>query len=274
MISIAVLLTCHNRKVKSIACLEALFNNQIQEDIKFDVYLVDDGSSDGTYQAIKLNFPNVNIIVGNGNLFWNRGMILAWETAHKTNEYDFYLWLNDDTFIFNNSIQIIIDDSKQRNHMSIIVGACKSKVLNETSYSGFHKKNHQLINPNGTLQQCYFFNGNFVLIPKSVFDIVGNLDSFYKHSFGDFDYGLRALKLGILSYVSSEYIGICELNNTPNWRNPKINLLRRIKILYSPLGLSPVEHFVYSYKHWGLLKATFTFFSIHIRMIYPKFWKK
>ena len=44
MNKIAAILTCHNRKEKTLACLHSLFS--IISTI--DVFLVDDGSTDGT----------------------------------------------------------------------------------------------------------------------------------------------------------------------------------------------------------------------------------
>lgn len=62
---IAVLLTCFNRKNKTLACLKSLFGIIPN----CHVYLVDDKSTDGTSEAIKQNFPQVKIIKGDGNLF-------------------------------------------------------------------------------------------------------------------------------------------------------------------------------------------------------------
>ena len=64
---IAALLTCFNRKDKTITCLNSVLNIIPT----CHVYLVDDASTDGTSEAIKQNFPQVNIIQGNGNLFWS-----------------------------------------------------------------------------------------------------------------------------------------------------------------------------------------------------------
>ncbi|WP_333410708.1 hypothetical protein [Microcoleus sp. LAD1_D5] len=44
---IAVLLTCFNRKQKTLACLEALFNQTLPADTSLTTYLVDDASTDG-----------------------------------------------------------------------------------------------------------------------------------------------------------------------------------------------------------------------------------
>jgi len=97
-ISIAVLLTCYNRKEKTISCLDALFKNIIPDGCSLNVFLVDDGSTDGTEDAVRNAYPQINIIKGDGSLFWNGGMRVAFEAAIK-NGFDYYLWLNDDTML-------------------------------------------------------------------------------------------------------------------------------------------------------------------------------
>src|SRR5690554_101285 len=114
---IAVLLTCHNRREKSLACLKYLFKATLPVNYAIEVFLVDDGSIDGTSQAINIEFPAVNIIKGSGDLFWNRGMHLAWDKAAKTG-YPFYLWLNDDTILFETAISELLKSSKEMNNKS------------------------------------------------------------------------------------------------------------------------------------------------------------
>ena len=88
MIEIAVLMTVHNRKSTTLNCLEHLYANNL-EGYQYQVYLVDDASTDGTADAVQKMFPKVKIIHGNGELYWNRGMIKAWEEAAK-DKPDFY----------------------------------------------------------------------------------------------------------------------------------------------------------------------------------------
>ncbi|NOZ83279.1 MAG: glycosyltransferase, partial [Epsilonproteobacteria bacterium] len=81
---ISILLTCHNRKNKTLRCLRSL-KEQVNPNEEYScfVYLVDDGSTDGTTPAICQKFPDVNIIQGTGCLYWYGGMQLAWEHALK-----------------------------------------------------------------------------------------------------------------------------------------------------------------------------------------------
>ncbi|WP_034920458.1 glycosyltransferase family 2 protein [Gillisia sp. CAL575] len=268
----AVLLTCHNRKEKTIACLNALFFAELPQEFDFDVFLVDDASDDGTAEAVKIKFPKVNIIKGTGNLYWNRGMHLAWENASESDEYDYFLWLNDDVIILPKAIIELIE-SAEKCH-SIICGTMKSPNSGKATYGG-RGNNGKVILPNGELQQCNVINGNLVLVPKKVFSVVGNLDPIFPHAIGDYDYALRAKSKGFLSYVSPNYMGYCEENESlPKWCLPEVPLKERYKSLYSPLGNSePVAYFRYVRRHMGSTHAIKSYLLIHTRLIFPKLWK-
>jgi GT2 family glycosyltransferase len=272
MYQIAVLLTSFNRKEKTLSCLRSL--NKITEDdpnVNVDIYLVDDNSMDGTSQSVRDNFENVILIMGTGQLFWNRGMNLAWSEASKKS-YDYYLWLNDDTILKDKAIEILVNDSKLFNNDAIICGVCESRENGEVTYGGYKKDTHEIIHPIGKPQYCFFFNGNIVLVPKSVFRILGNLDPVFHHSLGDFDYGLRAYKKGIKTYITSQIIGYCEKNELTKWCNPKYKFKERIKTFYSPLGAVPFQQFIFLKRHYGYFKAFTTFFSNHLRLIFPSKW--
>ena len=62
MSNLAVLITCHNRKNKTIKCLRNLFKQKNFLDFKVEIFLVDDNSTDGTADTIKKNFTNINLI--------------------------------------------------------------------------------------------------------------------------------------------------------------------------------------------------------------------
>lgn len=76
-----VLITSYNCREKTLACLSSLFAALPNG----EVFLVDDASTDGIADAVNEKFPQVNIIHGSGNLFWNRGMHLAWQNAAVEN---------------------------------------------------------------------------------------------------------------------------------------------------------------------------------------------
>lgn len=271
---IAVLLTVHNRKEKTLCCLQNLFKQKIPNGYQIEVYLTDDGCTDGTPEAVHEQFPTVHIIKGDGSLFWNRGMYTAWDTAAKAKDYDFYLWLNDDTNLSPNSLSEMLVSTEQTDYKAIIVGATKSVNKDATTYGGYMKG--KLLDPNNTLQACDTFNGNCVLIPQFVYKTIGNLDWTYRHAIGDLDYGYCAGQAGIKSYVAPHYIGFCEKNpKLPAWARKEVPLAKRVKNLYSPLGYAnPFTFFHFDKKNFGVLTAIKHFISIHIRLLFPQLWKE
>ena len=147
MINIAVLITCHNRKHKTVKCLQKLYSQNNIENIKLKVFLVDDGSSDGTGQTVKKLFPDITIIKGSGNLFWGGGMFLAWETALKDNiEYNYFLWINDDTFLFEDAISTLLGSKKMMMILSLEVYVIQLQKKEHMVVRLMKKKNLDLLN--------------------------------------------------------------------------------------------------------------------------------
>mgnify|MGYP003386677852 CR=1 FL=1 len=101
-ISLAVLMTCHNRVENTMACLQSL-KDQEPYDASTAILLVDDGSTDGTSSEVARMYPDVTIIQGDGSLYWCGGMRVAFAQA-ILKDYDFYLWLNDDTHLEKNAL--------------------------------------------------------------------------------------------------------------------------------------------------------------------------
>lgn len=273
MQKIAVLLTVFNRKDKTLKCLGNLYEQLPIDGYKLDVYLTNDGCTDGTPETIKKEYPKVKIINGDGSLYWNRGMYIAWQEAAKE-DYDFYLWLNDDTLLFNDALSILLHNSTLKRHESIIVSAIKAKENDVITYGGYNEKG--LVSPNGHLQLCKTFNGNCVLIPRLVFLKLGNLDWKFRHAIGDLDYGHRATKLGIKIYTTEKFLGVCDKNaQLPIWARKEVPLKKRLKNLYSPLGYAePIPFFHYELKNFGIITAIKHFVSIHIRVLFPGLWRK
>lgn len=272
-----MLLTCHNRKGKTLQCLQSLFNVSLPVNYTFEVFLVDDGSTDGTGEAVEKEFPRVNLIKGTGNLFWNQGMRLAWNTADKTEEYDFYFWLNDDTILDKDGMKQILNAYNEakifEQYEVLITAACRAEFgENNFSYGG--RNEEEPVIPNGDLQTCKYMNGNAVLIPKNIFKTLGNLSNDYTHGIGDFDYGLRAAKNGFKCYTTKSYVATCPPNEgIPGWCNPENTLKKRWILLHSPLGLNIKEYNNFRKKFW---KEKWVVFALkaYLKMLSPKFYSK
>lgn len=76
MIKTAGLLTVYNRCAVTLKGLSSLYKaiENLGNGYTFDVYMTDDGCTDGTNEAVHEKFPNIHIIQGDGSLFWSGGM--------------------------------------------------------------------------------------------------------------------------------------------------------------------------------------------------------
>ncbi|MFW5983170.1 MAG: glycosyltransferase family 2 protein [bacterium] len=255
MHKLAVLLTCYNRREKTLNCIKSIYNSENIDTSKINIYLVDDGSTDGTSDSVHKLFPDVHIIQGNGSLFWNKGMHLAFRTAAE-NDYDYYLWVNDDTQIYKNTIKILTDTYQHcKSGNSIIIGStCDPINIKTITYGGVKRRGFQpfyydLIYPKNETQIADTFNGNIVLVPRSVFKVVGNLDPYFMHAMGDFDYGLRAKKAGCSLIVAPGFLGQCSRNS----QHGKLPYLQRVKKLFSAKGIPFKDWVLLSYRHGGIM---------------------
>lgn len=248
MDKISVLLTCHNRKDKTIKCLKTLKAAIQKSNLTVEIYLTDDGSTDGTGVLVKELFPEVVILKGNGSLFWAGGMRNSWNEALKNNDFDAYLLLNDDTSVSIDLFEEMIYAHQQTIRTygieGIYVGSTQESGTGAISYGGsviinkFYYKTKRL-EPNGTIQLCDLGNANIMFVPKEVVNKIGTLSDEYVHGAADYDYTLRARKRKIPVVVMPNYCGECCNDHPYVYENfSRLSLINRIKRLYKPTGLA------------------------------------
>lgn len=271
---IAVLMTVHNRREKTLLCLEHLFANRLPANYAMTVYLTDDGCTDGTAEAVRAHYPSVQVLTGSGDLYWNRGMWTAWQEAAKADP-DFYFWLNDDTFLYAEALEAIISTSTQFEDRAIIVGATEDRDHQHVTYGGFVGTLAHPVIPALTGQPVAidYFNGNIVWVPRAVYQVLGNLDPRFRHDKGDIDYGLRAREAGIPMRMVGKPLGVCDLHpRADRWRDPELPLKVRWQALRQPTGMAPAEFFYFDRKHHGVLTGLKHYLSIHLQCLFPRWW--
>lgn len=269
---VAVLMSVFNRREKTLACLSACFAQfeVMKPDRKysFSVYMTEDGCTDGTSDAVSSLFPSVHIIHGDGTLYWNRGMCAAWEEAAKSDP-DFYIWLNDDTMLREGALSVLLEISAALGHKAIVAGTAAGSDGSLT-YGG-RTSGGKIIVPDKTIPVgCDIFNGNLVLVPRHVFKKLGTMDPVFSHSFGDYDYGVRAEKAGITSVVAPGILASCDRNpGLPSWRDASFSLKQRYAALMSPKGRPLKEQFIYDLRSAGPVRAALHFVTLNMRVLFP-----
>lgn len=258
---IAVLMTSFNRKAHTLRALESVKNQRAMDDRCVEVFLVDDGGTDGTGDAVRIQFPDVHLLQGDGSLYWNGGMRKAFAAA-LSGRFDGYLLLNDDTELYADALARVVrcaEDQIAAGAPAIVVGSTRSPQTGAHSYGGVTLSKHgarvvmKKVAPHESEPvTCDTMNGNIALIPRAIAAIVGNLDIGFRHQFGDLDYGLRARHAGFAVVIAPGYAGECEPNAAARtWRDENMPLARRWKHLMSPKGAPPAEWLLFTRRHYG-----------------------
>lgn len=271
---ICVILTCFNRKRKTLNCIKGLASKN--PNICFDFIVTDDNSSDGTVEALQQLPYRMEILNGNGNLFWCGGMRKGIDKflANKNSKYKYVLLVNDDVEFFDNAISKLVSQNNDRNN-TVVVGATCDRNGNITygvqkQQHHLHENTNQLLDVSDTQVEGDTFNANCVLIPTDILKKVGNIDKHYTHGLGDFDLGYKIKRLGYHIVSSHEYVGICEKNEVKNtWLDPTLPRLERIKKKESPKG-SPFKEIFYFYRinyglKYAIVRSVFPYIKILLR---------
>ena len=254
-LKIAVLITCFNRKNITLTCIQKVMNSNTKN-FSTDIFVVDGGSTDGTALAILEKYPQIDVQVLQG-LYWNRGMIAAWEKAANSQvNYDAFLLLNDDVHLYEDAISELVKLLDIENGNNITVGFTVSPTTGAISYgglkrqAGFSRIRFQRSSSNN--DEIVTMNGNCVLVPRMIYQNLGMLSSRFQHSFGDIDYGLRATKAGISIVLTREPVAKMETNETAYSSSQKLSIAEVISLMKHPKGLPIYEWLYFCYKHAGI----------------------
>jgi GT2 family glycosyltransferase len=278
---IAALLTCFNRRETTLACLRRLYAQTALAEVQLETYLLDDGSSDGTGAAVRREFPQVRVLQGDGQRFWGGGMRLAWAAALE-GRHDHYLWLNDDTMLEPGALERLLRTAasvrSRTGREGIVVGTTKDPETGESTYGGIDKVarvfiRFKLVEPRVEPVRCDTMCGNCVLVPAEVARRVGNLSSSFAHNGGDFDYGLRAAKLGFSCWVAPGHVGTCSAHDIEGSHlDATLPLDERLRLMARASGPTPPrEWMLFIRRHAGWRWPLYWPRTL-VRMRFPRLW--
>lgn len=271
---VAVLIACHNRRELTLRALRSLAAQKAVFDLT--VVLFDDGSSDGTAQAVRAEFPETIVLAGDGSAFWNRGMYAAWTRACELAP-DGYLWLNDDVALDPDALARLGAAWDRADGPGVWVGATRD-ARGALTYGAMRRAGpraalrFERLPESADIQRAETMNGNVVLVDAATVARIGLNDPAYFHMYGDIDYGLRASAAGIPVWQLPGTLGVCEGN--PAFDLAALSWSERWRhLLRSPRGVRPASWWRFARRHAGVL-APLAFAAPYRRLFYPRAWLK
>lgn len=271
MEKIIFLATFHNRKKKTLRCIDSLIKATKYVDNNFKIVLVDDGSTDKTTDDLLALYKNIEIIKGDGNLYWCGGMIKGWNYI-KNLDFNYLFVFNDDVLFYDNSIKLMLSEIADRNNC-IISGMFCDPISKKITYGGYNlgKKLYPLklrrvnyLKKDNILDTC---NMNAVLIPKSFITKHGFLSTIFKHSMADIEFGLRLREVGIRVLLTSDVVGECSRNLSDGTSSEeKLSIVEKIR-RFNSIKEQPFSPRWFLYKNYGGPFWFISFWFVYIKMI-------
>ncbi len=198
---IYIVIPVHNRLDYTKACLHSL---RRQSRHGFNVVVVDDGSTDGTFGTLKKQFSEVNYIAGDGTLWWSASMNKGVTYALGRNAR-YIISLNNDTLVVSDFVQRMFESALQ--FPESLFGAYILDIDTQNPEYGGSRMNWRedsvqlldILSPEQRkgLHEVTHFPGRGLWIPSAVFKKIGLFDSVtFPHTAADYDFTLRAAKAG------------------------------------------------------------------------------
>lgn len=222
--SVAIVIPVHNRRETTLQGLRSL-SRVTHPNIEIHTIIVDDGSTDGTADAIRSEFPEVEIITGDGTLHYAAGTNRGVEAALKRN-IDFIVTGNDDSIFHEQFLSRLLNTAK--NNPRTVIGAML--LLWDQPYKPFQVDFKWRTFAGGWIEpltktvfdfprdvfEVEGLAGNCVLIPVGAFRECGLMDEKkFPHGWGDAQLFARMRKMEWRLMIEPKAYVWCEPNTNP-----------------------------------------------------------
>jgi len=203
MPEVFIIVPVHNRVEYTLKFLDSIKDIDYKD---YQIVLIDDGSTDNTYETVRNLYPEVSILQGDGNFWWTKAVNLGVKYA-LANGADYILTLNNDLIVDKNIINALVECAK--NNPNNIIGSKIHYESSKISHGG--GKRNLLFPPNfnitpfGKLDNYEYekirevdsIAGIGMLIPVNIFKEIGFFDERnFPHYYADTEFTLRAKKAG------------------------------------------------------------------------------
>ncbi|MDP9958414.1 glycosyltransferase family 2 protein [Chryseobacterium lathyri] len=188
---------------------ERCFTSLRNSHIPVKSIVIDNGSTDGTQEYVKTQFPEVDFIQSAENSGFGKANNQGIEKAYKGGA-DFVYLMNQDAWIFPDSVEQLLEVYKNypnQEQIGILSpmhmdGSGKRFDLHFENYIAQDCKNNRLLSDVflGEVKPFYeikFVNAAHWFIPRNVLEKVGGFNPYFFHGAEDYDYINRVTYFGL-----------------------------------------------------------------------------
>jgi GT2 family glycosyltransferase len=267
--SVYILIPVHNRKTITLTCLETLQHHGDLD--RYKVVVIDDGSTDGTAEAIQVSFPQVIILKGDGHLWWTGAITLGMEYAYQQ-EANYFIWLNDDTLPDSATLSYLVSACASSSRRIVTAQCYADYSYSQPTYGGRLVggcKLETLAARPGQTCLCDVCSGNLVCLPRSLVDTIGYPPSLQTpQAWGDVVYTWWATKAGFTIHVLGDATAICPNNPLEEgWSLSRIPMKQRWQMLTSPKSsIYPLSYWFYCNQVYDW-KGGILFIQVYLKLI-------
>lgn len=224
MTRVALVMPVHNRRETTLQALGSLSRID-RTGLDVETVVVDDGSTDGTSEAIRRDFPGTRIVPGDGTLHYTAGTNRGIEAA-LTRGPDYVVAMNDDSIFHSAFLQRLVACATE--HPRSVVGALlllwtephrvfQVAPMWDTWYGGWRVPQRlDAWSVPGRPWEVETIVGNCVLYPVAAIKEVGLMNAArFPYGFGDAAYTVALRRAGWRLFIEPRARVWCEPNRYP-----------------------------------------------------------
>lgn len=187
---------------------ESIHSYLINDYPKYDVIVIDNGSTDGTKGYVESNFPGVKVLRTNVNLKYSGGCNFGLQYAFDQKRSDYALITNNDVVADKNLVSELVRTAETYNEAGFVIGKVYyhekpdtiqtvGKKYDPVMWNGGHiGKGEKDTGQYDQIAERAWCDDIYWLVRREVYEKTGGYDIEFAFQGEDFDWQVRAKQLG------------------------------------------------------------------------------
>jgi len=204
---VIILVLSYNGKCLLEDCIKSYLSNDYPE---FDVVVIDNGSTDGTKSYVESNFPGVKLLRTEVNLKYSGGLNFGLKYAFDEKKADYVLITNNDVVADKYLVSALVKTAEEYNDAGFVIGKVfyhekqdtlqtVGKKYDPVLWNGGHLgKGEKDIGQYDQIAERAWCDDIYWLVKRELYEKTGGYDTEFAFQGEDFDWQVRAKKLGYI----------------------------------------------------------------------------